>query len=345
MARQPLIMKKTLSWGTIYYDTVQHSFSYKEQQSRSSEPYADQPVVLNVVITRQCNMDCDYCVAQDFAGTGQEDLALSSDMIRWLNRSPFMVLVLTGGEPLLPHYDAVSLRIIDAVTNKGLIMDTNGTLLPSRQVLSRFRERRVMIRVSMDALLPREESKRRHAAKGSKMDDRSAHAVKLDNIKRFISAGIFTAVQTVVWQPTPEPLYPMVEWLSTVGIKRWYLQRLIPSHRFKHPGRREALATNKYYGVVDRIVSEARSAGIECVAKKDLRHNSVFLLTGEGALYTQGNKQAHPGQKVRLGTIRDKIGYFDYVSAADHACRYYLAEQSTNERDSTNKLRQRLSTP
>lgn len=62
--------------------------------------------------------------------------------------------------------------------------------------------------------------------------------------------------------------------------------------------------------------------------QNDMRHNSVFLLTADGALYTQG---AAAGQKVRLGTIREKIDYFDYVSAADHACRYYLADRPKEE--------------
>jgi hypothetical protein len=54
-----------------------------------------------------------------------------------------------------------------------------------------------------------------------------------------------------------------------------------------------------------------------------MRHNSVYLLTTDGVLYTQG---PIPGQKVRLGTIHKGIEYFDYVSAADHAWRYYLSD-------------------
>lgn len=327
MARRPVKQRKE-TWGVLRYDTLRHRFSYTEGEPRSSEPYANRPVVLNIVITRRCNMDCDYCVAKDFAGIEDEDLVLSAEMIQWINRSDFMLLVLTGGEPLMPPYDSVSMRLIDSIQDRGVILDTNGTFLPNRSVLSRLKKHRVMLRVSMDSIRPEEEIEVRRVLKRRAFDARSAYYTKLSNIERFISAGVNTSVQTVVWQKNEESLYQMIDWLSANGIKQWYLQRLIPSNRFKEPPIRFALKPEEYNSLVAKIAFRARPAGIECVPKMDLRHNSVFLLTADGALYTQG---ATPGQKVRLGTIREEIEYFDYVSAADHACRYYLAHTPQEE--------------
>lgn len=323
MARSPVNVERTYTWGLLRYDTVNHAFRPSETEPRSGEPYADEPVVLNVVITRRCNMDCEYCVAKDFTGIEEPDLVLSPDVVRWINRSPFMLLVLTGGEPLMRPYDAVSIRLIKSVRNRGMILDTNGTLLPRRSVLSCLKEHRVMLRVSMDSVRPEEEIELRRVVKGRDHGARSAYFTKLTNIERFLSAGVYTAVQTVVWRKNSESLYQMIDWLSGQGIKRWYLQRLIPSYRFKDPPTRFALKPADYYSLVTELAAKARLKGIECVPKMDLRHNSVFLLTANGVLYTQG---AAPGQKIRLGTIKEKIDYFDYVSAADHAHRYYLAE-------------------
>jgi len=328
MARRPINVERKETWGVLRYDTLCHSFSYSKTEPRSSEPYPNIPVVLNIVITRRCNMDCEYCVAKDFAGIENEDLVLSEEMIRWINRSSFMLLVLTGGEPLMPPYDAVSMRIIDSVRDRGLILDTNGTFLPDRSVLSRLKKNRVMLRVSLDSIRPEEEIELRGVPKGQDLDARSAYFAKLTNIERFLSAGVNTSVQTVVWRKNAEPLYQMIDWLSANGIKQWYLQRLIPSYRFKDPPTRFALKPEDYYSRVADIAAKARREGVECIPKMDLRHNSVFLLTADGALYTQG---AAPGQKVRLGTIREEIEYFDYVSAADHACRYYLAHTPQEE--------------
>lgn len=338
MARRAVKLERKETWGVIRYDTLRHSFSYSETEPRSSEPYAIQPVVLNIVVTRRCNMDCEYCVAKDFAGIEEEDLVVSTDMIRWLNRSPFMLLVLTGGEPLMPPYDVVSMRLIDSIKDRGIILDTNGTFLPRRSVLSHLKKQRVMVRVSMDSVRPEEEIKKRRVVKGQGFDDRSAYFEKLTNIDRFLSAGVCTAIQTVVWRNNTKPLYQMIDWLSERGIKQWYLQRLIPSYRFKHPSTRLAFKPERYYPLVADIAAKARAAGIKCVPKMDLRHNSVFLLTADGALYTQGSK---PGQKVLLGTTKKKIDYFDYVSQADHACRYYLAHTPQKRRREAKRQSQR----
>jgi MoaA/NifB/PqqE/SkfB family radical SAM enzyme len=323
MARRTDIVTRRCSWGVIHYNALSHEFSYKEERERCGEPYPNVPVVLNVVVTRRCNMDCQYCVARDFNGLEEPDLVLSPEMVKWINRSPFMVLVLTGGEPLMPPYDAVSVRLIESVKDKGIILDTNGTFMPGARVLSCLRDHGVMVRVSMDSTRPQEETAVRLTARGAGQSAQAAYRAKLENIERFRSAGVYTAVQTVVWRANPRPVEAMVEWLSERGIERWYLQRLIPSYRFREPPVKYALKPQEYYPLVANLAASARSAGIKCIAKMDLRHNSVFLLTADGVLYTQGAK---PGQKVPLGTIKEDIKYFDYVSASEHAHRYYLAE-------------------
>lgn len=327
MARHAVIVERTQTWGVVRYDTLNHSFSCSEKKSRSAEPYASRPVVLNIVISRRCNMNCEYCVARDFTGIEKEDLVLSTEMIEWIKESTFMLLVLTGGEPLMSPANVTTMRLVDSINDQGIMIDTNGTILPDREVLSTLKKKRVMLRVSMDSANPNEEIKRRCVRKGRELDSTSAYYTKLTNIKHFLSAGINTAVQTVVWKNNEDSLNKMIDWLYLNGIKRWYLQRLIPSNRFNPI---KALKPEKYYPLVTKIADRARSAGIECIPKMDLRHNSVFLLTADGALYTQGEA---PGQKVRLGTIRENIEYFDYVSAADHAWRYYLAERPKEESD------------
>lgn len=101
-----------------------------------------------------------------------------------------------------------------------------------------------MLRVSMDSINPAEEIELRRMPKGRRMDALSAYDAKLLNISRFISSGINTSVQTVVWRKVEDSYYSwyqMIDWLSDIGIKRWYLQRLIPSNRFKDPPQRFAL--------------------------------------------------------------------------------------------------------
>jgi hypothetical protein len=189
-----------------------------------------------------------------------------------------------------------------------------------------------MVRISMDSINPKEEIKLRRPVIENGLDSSSAYNTKLTNIDRFLSAGVFTAVQTVVWQKNPGLMDQMIDWLSSQGIRRWYLQRLIPSHKFKNPPPLATINPRDYHTFVDEIALKAHSAGIECIAKMDLRHNSVFLLTASGTLYTQGSA---PGQKVRIGMINQEINYYDYVSSADHARRYYLIEPLKNKKTMT----------
>ena len=99
----------------------------------------------------------------------------------------------------------------------------------------------------MDSVRPDDETEVRHVKKGWGLDHRSAYFAKLENIERLVSAGVTTAVQTVVWRTNPQPLFQMIDWLSARGIRRWYLQRLIPSYKFKAPSSRVALTPEKYY--------------------------------------------------------------------------------------------------
>jgi hypothetical protein len=64
----------------------------------------------------------------------------------------------------------------------------------------------------------------------------------------------------------------------------------------------------------------ARRHAITCASKRDRRHNCVFLLVGDGAIYTQADKE---GRKLFLGRLGEIKNYFEFVSASEHSCRYY----------------------
>jgi hypothetical protein len=107
--------------------------------------------------------------------------------------------------------------------------------------------------------------------------------------------------------------------LAEFSIKQWYLQRFIPSRIVAN--KNFEVNDAKYDEAISGLIRKCHEKNIECIAKKDRRHNCVVLLVGNGLLYTQGEK---PRQKILLGTIDDsEIRYFDYVSSADHAERYY----------------------
>lgn len=315
-----MTIKRKETWGRLEYDTSQHRFSYCRTDEKDTLPYAEDPVVLNVDLTMKCNMDCLHCVAKDFGD--MEDLVITKKLLDWINKSPFMVVVITGGEPLLPEYENQLVTLLQETRNKGLIIDTNGTIFPSHSVIETILDAGALVRISWDSPRSYDETYFRRAKLNTRPHDKinlEYYHRKIDMIRSLQNAGVNVSVQTVVQKKNRISILDMPRALRELSIKRWYLQRFIPSR--KAADRNFELTNDEYDEITAKLVKMCREADIECVTKKDRRHNCVVLLVGNGVLYTQGEK---PRQKIRLGTIDEKVVYFEYVSSADHAERYYL---------------------
>lgn len=314
-----MIIEKKEAWGKLTYDTSKHRFSLDHTNGKAATPYAKEPVVLNVYLTMKCNMNCMHCVTKDF--DRKDDLIVSTKLVDWINRSPFMVMVITGGEPLLPEYENQLIRLLEETHNKGLVIDTNGTIFPSHSVIETILNSSALVRISWDTTHPKGEMYFRHIkllAERNYQENYEWYKKKRDMIQRFRSEGVNLAVQSVVHKKNLESIKGMPEVLREFSINQWYIQRFIPAHK----AIRKSLEVSsvEYEQVIEKLTETCNNMKIECITKKDRRHNCVFMLVGDGLLYTQGEK---PGQKLRLGTIDSDIRYFEYVSSADHAERYY----------------------
>ncbi len=308
----------------IAYDTKAHKFVIDQIDEKPCGPYSQRPVLLNIVVTHDCNMDCDHCVAKDFGGVEQQDIQVTHDLLAWINEGPFLVVVLTGGEPLLHEHQDRLLALLEGIHDKGVMLDTNGTIWPRDDILRALKSHNALVRISLDSLRPQDDTELRHAPGADREQRLQEYQNRLRIIDSFVDAGIYTAVQTVVYRSShknaDKSLDDMAVWLRAHNIKGWHLQRLIPSYRLSKVKEKYNLSWEDYETIAYRLTQRCQKEGIECVAKKDQRHNSVFLLLGEGVLYTQGPS---PGQKVPLGTIHEELDFFSYVSASDHAMRYY----------------------
>ena len=152
------MLSRKEGWGVIKYDTKNHNFILLENEYKGITPYlVRDPVVLNIDLTVDCNMDCDHCVAKDLELYGVRDLELSQKLTNWINESPFLVIVITGGEPLLPEKEDLLLSLLNSIKKKGIIIDTNGTIKPSEKVLKKIKEKNVLLRISQDSVRPQDE--------------------------------------------------------------------------------------------------------------------------------------------------------------------------------------------
>lgn len=324
-----MIIEREENWGTLRYDTSEHRFSYVKTDGKDTLAYAQEPVVLNVDLTLKCNMACRHCVAKDFVDV--KDLEVTEELIGYINESPFMVIVITGGEPLLPECERELLKLVQSVKRKGIIIDTNGTIMPSDKLISSIIKNEILVRVSWDSVRPQDEIYFRQVKKdmgqyiNMGQDPNMVYYMKkIGMINDFRSKGINVAIQSVLHIRNLTSINEMPILLSDLKIKKWYIQRFIPSYKVANE-RNLDIPTNKYEIAVTNLSERCRPLNIEFIAKKDRRHNSVFLLVGDGIIYTQDEK---PGQKIPLGSYKDfedlnDHKYFEYVSRSDHSERYY----------------------
>ena len=315
-----MIISRPESWGCITYDTNNHFFDYEHDNGADKQPYVSRPLVLNVDLTLNCNMQCHHCVAKDMRKYLNQDLVVSRKLIKEINRSPFMVIVITGGEPFLREYETPLLDLVSGLKGKGIVVDTNGTILPSKEVLNILRSRKAMVRISLDSIRCEDELHLRYYP-GSRSYNEDVFDKKLKLVPSLRKAGIKVAIQSVLHKMNQVSIEKIPDKLIQWGVGHWFIQRLIPNNEFASR-KMFQLKTDKYELMLDKFKETSGRLGIRCVAKKDRRHNCVFLLVGDGEIYTQGEKE---GVKLRLGRIGKipEYDYFQYVSASEHSARYY----------------------
>lgn len=330
------LVKRAEPWGELSYDIVSHRFYTTETVPKGGVPYVmDTPVVLNIDLTFKCNMNCTHCVAKDLERIVHSDLVPSERLIKWLNKSRFMVVVITGGEPLLPEKENDLIWLLNGIKDKGVVVDTNGTILPGRKLVTAMKRKDVLLRVSIDTPRFVDEARFRRidSRKITAGANKEVFLKKIRNLGTLRRKGLKLAAQSVLSTRNRRTIHELPRLLTSLGITDLYVQRFIPSH--KELEKEFRLDDEEYEDKMAELSELCNRTGMRFFGKLERRHNSVFLLAGEGEMYTQGEE---PGQKILLGRIDTDVRYFDYVSSSEHSMRYYGADWL---RDNPSRLSER----
>jgi len=253
-----------------------------------------------------------------------EDLIITNDLIDKINASPFLVIVISGGEPLLPHKSEDLVKLILGIEGKGIIVDTNGTNMLDKYLLQLLKEKNVLLRVSLDSVRPGSEICLRKI-RGNKKRNEEIYFQKLNNIKSFVRDGVKVAAQSVLHKQNTLDIHHLPEKLQTWNIRLWFVQRLIPTVNM----------TESTYYTLDRDVYEALAHSlpntsskfnVRCITKKDRRHNCVFLMVHDGKIYTSSDNSE---ERIYLGQLGEISDYFSFVSSSEHSARYYSNDSLT----------------
>lgn len=112
----------------------------------------DRPLMVNLTVTRRCNLACGYCVEYDHESP-PVPLATLCERLDKIAEFGTAIVTLTGGEALL-HPDIAA--VVQAVTDRGMVaaLNTNAYLLTEAHVRAFNRAGLYAMQISVDAVEP-----------------------------------------------------------------------------------------------------------------------------------------------------------------------------------------------
>jgi MoaA/NifB/PqqE/SkfB family radical SAM enzyme len=242
---------------------------------------------------------------------------IRQDIIKFVNDSYFLKLVISGGEPFENNTIGDILPQIDHL-KKAIVIDTNGTHEFQPSEIELIRRKNITLRISLDSVNPNENEKIRTCPSGPYFERIVA------NIELLIKSGINIALQTVVTKSNIKSLTQLAAMISHWDIKKWYLQPMIPSGRGKFM---EHLVPT-HLSIIKECLKLGLDEGI-LLLKEDENHKAVVLLNNYGDLITEDSNE-----NILLGTICN-IKHNDLISKIDkanHIKRYKIESRCLCEK-------------
>ncbi|MCH7991302.1 MAG: radical SAM protein [Gemmatimonadetes bacterium] len=184
------------------------------------------PHVVAWNLTRRCNLECSHCYISAGAWHGTEGELSTAECFRILDDllevNPSMLLILSGGEPLLrDDLEAIAERA--AAAGATVVVGTNGILLTDERIESLKAAGVRGVAVSVDSL-------------NSTYHDRFRHGVgalegTLAAVDRLVRHELDFIIQTSLTKGNRHELSDMVAWAAEKGAVSFNLYFLVPTGR------------------------------------------------------------------------------------------------------------------
>ena len=128
----------------------------RDLMSCATDPY--RPIVVNLIVTRRCNLSCSYCFEYDKVSP-PVPLETLKERVDHLRRLRAIIVTLTGGETLLhPELEELVAYIRDSGMTP--VMNTNAYLLTRERVLALNEAGLFAMQISVDNVKPNESTKK-----------------------------------------------------------------------------------------------------------------------------------------------------------------------------------------
>lgn len=290
--------------------------------ANSTNYYIKQPIVINWLLSSQCNCKCVYCYATDVQDESLTKEQIENNAKKILAQHPLAV-VLSGGEPFL-HPDLIINAIQCLGGNTGLIIDTNGTIsIP--ELLPLLAKNNVVVRVSLDSSLQKRVDSLRPYKDKEKKD--SIKAI-VHNIALFRSHKIPVIIQTVATPLNTPSLEDILVNLPKLDVQGWRIfMPITPNNleqqvEFKtlmiHGAKSLEEATKNIKGTLNQRIASICGKSeipIQIIDGGDSVRNSVLLMLPNGSFATEN---IYSSEKI----ILDESDIENKLNFAAHMERY-----------------------
>ncbi|HIC50395.1 MAG TPA: radical SAM protein, partial [Candidatus Poseidoniales archaeon] len=184
------------------------------------------PHVVAWNLTRRCNLECSHCYISAGAWHGTEGELSTEECFRILDDllavNPSMLLILSGGEPLLRD-DLESIAERAASAGATVVVGTNGTLLNEQRIESLKAAGVRGVAVSVDSLNPTYHDRFRHGT--------GALEATLAAVDRLVQHELDFIIQTSLTKGNRNELSDLVAWAAEKGAVSFNLYFLVPTGR------------------------------------------------------------------------------------------------------------------
>ena len=175
------------------------SYIAQNEQFQNSElPISATPKTIELHLTQQCNLRCDYCAYDVSTAKSQTlDYTIWKALFNELEENKVQLLILSGGEPFL--YKDIDYILEDLKDRKFKVnIFTNGTLI-KRKHIEALSSPNITVSISLDA----SKSEIHEAFRGTNTFNKVMESIKLlseNNVRFYISSTLHKLNKNEIWE-------------------------------------------------------------------------------------------------------------------------------------------------
>lgn len=245
------------------------------------------PVVIGMMYSNVCNLDCRYCIAKNGKGYSKTNTlsCRTAELVKRISASDALGLLVSGGEPTL---NASIIPLLKELSECDLYvtLDSNGIGWSDELIKVVSEDKSIVVRISLDS-----EQASIHNANRGRFD----HTIK--TIKALISKGKYPRINTVLHNGNCRCLRSFADFLISLGIAKWHIYKVqgdfAPEDLIIDDGVAAKAVSDLLYYVGDKIK-------VLCKFTSDNDGFASFVIDSEGNAFSSDNKNH---KKVVFGNI------------------------------------------